>query len=72
VINIIAEAIERAGSDDPEAIRAALEKTEYHGLNGTMMFSEEKHQAYGHNMYMARIENGKPVLAVSSKLENPE
>lgn len=72
VISIIAEAIERAGADDPEAIRAALEKTEYHGLNGTMVFSEGKHQAYGHNMYMARIENGKPVLAVSSRLGKPE
>jgi len=72
VINIIAQAVDRAGSDDPAAIRDALEKTRYEGLNGTLVFSAGKHQAYGFNMYMARIKDGKPELAVSAKLENPE
>src|SRR5690606_37547652 len=33
-IHIIAQAIQRAGSIDAEAIRAALEKTDYSGPNG--------------------------------------
>lgn len=71
VINIISEAIENAGSDSPKAIRDALEKIEYNGLSGIIKF-DEKHQAYGFNMYMAKIENGIPKLAVSAKLEKPE
>lgn len=72
VVNIIAEAVDRAGSDDPEAVRDALEDTDFVGLSGPMYFSETKNQAYGFNMYMAQIIDGKPVLAVSSTLENPE
>ena len=69
-INIIAEAIDRAGSDDPKAIRDALVKTNYKGLSGTVRFNEN-HQAYGFNMYMSRIENGVPKLALRAQLENP-
>lgn len=72
VIYIIAQAIDRAGSTDPAKVQQALKKTNYVGLSGPMMFSPTKNQAYGFNMYMARIENGKPVLALSAPLENPE
>ena len=71
VINIIVEAIKIAGSDNPEDIKDALEKIEYNGINGIVRF-DEKHQAYGFNMYMARIENGIPSLRVSAKLEKQE
>ena len=70
VLHILGEAIERAGSTDPEAIRAALEKTNYQGLSGPVMF-DEKHQAYGFDAFLALIEDGQPTLAVSATIEKP-
>jgi branched-chain amino acid transport system substrate-binding protein len=70
VLHIIAEAIDRAGSDDPKAIRAALEQTNYQGLSGPLKFNE-KHQAYGFNAFLALIKNGQPTQAVSATIEKP-
>lgn len=40
--NIAADAIERAGSSDPEAVRTALEETEnFEGVTGTISFDED-------------------------------
>jgi branched-chain amino acid transport system substrate-binding protein len=70
VLHIIAEAIERAGSDDPADIRAALEQTNYQGLSGPLKFNE-KHQAYGFSAFLALIKDGKPTQAVSATIEKP-
>lgn len=70
VIHIIAEAIERAGSDDPKAIRDALAQTKYQGLSGTLMF-DEKGQAYGFNAYIALIKDGKVTEAASANIAKP-
>jgi branched-chain amino acid transport system substrate-binding protein len=70
VIHIVVDAIKRAGSDDPEKIREALEKTDYHGLVGNIRFSE-KHQAYGQTVYMAQIRNKVPVVVKAAPIAKP-
>src|SRR3954469_9512107 len=45
-LNIIMDAIQRAGSAEPEKIRDALAKTDYEGPNGKFRF-DEKGQAHG-------------------------
>jgi len=70
--NIILEAIQRAGSSDPEKIRLALEKTEYKGISGTFKFSKDKHQAYNFNTYMVQMRNLTPVIVQEAKIERPD
>lgn len=43
--NIVIDAIRRAGSTDPKAIIAALEKTQYQGLIKLHTFTAQKHQS---------------------------
>jgi len=59
-IYVIAEAIEIAGTDDPAAIRDALEKVSYMGLTGLIQF-DKKGQAWP-NFYITKNVNGKRVL----------
>lgn len=70
VIHIVVDAIKRAGSDDPEKIREALEKTDYNGLVGNIKFNE-KHQAYGMTVYMAQIRNRAPAVVKTAKIAKP-
>ncbi len=72
VINIIIEAIRRAGAPDPEKIRVALEKTDYKGLTGTYRFSKDKHQAFDFNIYLVQLKNRVPVIVQEAKIERPE
>jgi branched-chain amino acid transport system substrate-binding protein len=67
---IMTEAIKRAGGTDPEKLRSALEKTNYDGLNGNYRF-DEKHQAYGFDLYLTQTQNGKPVVVKQVKVEKP-
>jgi branched-chain amino acid transport system substrate-binding protein len=72
VANIIAEAIQRAGSPDPEKIRAALEKTESKGIAGTYRFSKDKHQAYNFSIYLVQLKSQVPVIVQEAKIERAE
>jgi branched-chain amino acid transport system substrate-binding protein len=69
-INIMVDAIRRAGAADPEKIRAALEKTDYDGLVGNMKF-DDKHQAYGQTVYLAHVRNGIPEVVETAKISKP-
>ena len=70
VTHIVAQAIERAKKATPDAIRAALEKTDYEGVNGRFLF-DAKHQAYGFDEVLVRLEKGKPEVVVTTKVEKP-
>jgi branched-chain amino acid transport system substrate-binding protein len=69
-VRIIAEAIERAGAAEPAKIRDALEKTNYTGLTGTFRF-DDNHQAYSFDVYLAKWENGFPVIIETVKVKKP-
>ena len=69
-INIMVEAIRRAGDADPEKIRAALQKTDYNGLVGNMKF-DDKGQAYGQTVYAAQVRNGVPHVVMTAKIAKP-
>lgn len=59
-IMVLADAIERAGSTDPEGVKEALAATEYRGLTGFLKF-DEFNQAYP-NVYLVQIKAGEPVV----------
>ncbi len=67
-INILADAIARAGSTDPEKIREALTKTKYEGPNGHFEF-DEKGQASGFTVVLVQLQKGVPVVAASTTVE---
>ena len=69
-INIVVDAIRRAGAADPEKIRAALQKTDYNGLVGNIKF-DEKNQAYGQTVYLALVKNGVPEVVKSARIAKP-
>ncbi len=69
-INIIAQAIERAGSADRAKIRDALEKTDYLAPNGHIRF-DSKHQAYGLELVLVEIQNKVPVVQASGVIKSP-
>lgn len=67
-VNIMAEAIARAGSADAEAIREALAKTHYEAPNGVYQFTD-KGQAYGFNAMLVQIKGGEPGVVASAPVE---
>ena len=69
-IHILVDAIRRAGTADPEKIRAALQKTDYNGLVGNIKF-DEKNQAYGQTVYLALVKNGVPQVVKSATIAKP-
>ena len=69
-INIMVEAVRRAGAADPEKIRVALEKTDYTGLVGNIKF-DDKHQAYGQTVYLALVKNGVPEVVETATIGKP-
>jgi len=69
-INVIAQAIQRAGSDDRAKIRAALEQTDYKGPNGEVRF-DKKHQAYGLELVLVELMNKVPVVKATAVIEKP-
>jgi branched-chain amino acid transport system substrate-binding protein len=68
-INILVDAIGRAGSTDPEKIRDALSKTKYEGPNGHFEF-DEKGQASGFTVVLVQLQKGVPVIAASTIVEH--
>jgi branched-chain amino acid transport system substrate-binding protein len=67
-INIIMDAIERAGSTDAEKIRDALAKTDYEGPNGRFRF-DPKGQAYGFTVVLVQLKAGTPQVVSSTSVE---
>jgi len=68
VINILAEAITRAGATDPEKLRDALSKTDYEGPNGHFQF-DSKGQASGFSVVLVQLLKGVPTVAASATIE---
>jgi branched-chain amino acid transport system substrate-binding protein len=66
-INIIMDAIQRAGAPDPEKIREALVKTDYEGPNGKFQF-DEKGQAHGFNIVLVQLESGTPKVVATTAI----
>lgn len=56
-ILVAADAIKRAGSTEPTAIKEALASTNYNGILGPIAF-DANHQAHNNMMFIA-VENGK-------------
>ena len=69
-INIVVDAIRRAGSADPEKIRVAMTQTDYNGLVGNIRF-DAKNQAYGQTVYLANIKAGVPEVVATAKIAKP-
>ena len=67
-INILVEAIGRAGSTDPDKLREALGKTKYDGPNGHFEF-DEKGQASGFTVVLVQLLKGVPTVAASTTVE---
>lgn len=68
-LNILMDAIQRAGGTDTDAIRAALEKTDYEGPNGHFTF-DAKHQAVGFSVVLVRLEKGQPVVVATNTVQH--
>ncbi len=67
-INILVDAIARAGSTDPEKLREALRKTSYDGPNGHFEF-DEKGQASGFTVVLVQLLKGVSTVAASTTIE---
>ncbi len=67
-VNILMDAIERAGSTAADKIRDALTKTNYEGPNGRFEF-DEKGQAYGFPVLLVQLTKGVPVVVESAAIE---
>jgi branched-chain amino acid transport system substrate-binding protein len=68
VIHIIADAVDRANSTDPEKLRDALSKTSYEGPNGHFEF-DAKGQASGFTVVLVQLLKGVPTVAASAAIE---
>lgn len=59
---VLADAIERAGSDDPEEIRNALAETELESLTGGTISFDDNHQAHD-KAFILQLDAGQVVVA---------
>jgi branched-chain amino acid transport system substrate-binding protein len=66
-MHILADAIRRAGSTDPEALRKALAETDYTGIMGRYRF-DPKGQAYGFDVFLAEWKDGKSVMKSKAQI----
>lgn len=69
-MNILMQAIERAGSDEPEKIRDALHKTDYDAPNGHFRFTE-KGEGYGFDTVLVQIQGGKTNVITQAQTDKP-
>ncbi|HEX9463291.1 MAG TPA: ABC transporter substrate-binding protein [Alphaproteobacteria bacterium] len=69
-MSILAAAIARAGSTEPEALRQAIAATDYTGLMGNYRF-DEKGQAYNFNMFLVVWKDGKSSVVANAKIAKP-
>ncbi len=70
LVNIVAQAIQRAGSTDRSAIAEALAKTNYDGLVGKYQFNN-MHQAYGFDYYITKNVDGVPKIIHTVRITKP-
>jgi len=70
-LNILMDAIERAGEADPDKIRKALAETDYHGPNGSFKFNA-KRQAYGFDAVLVRLTKGQPEIVAKATVTADE
>src|SRR3954451_13715814 len=66
-MHILADAIRRAGSTEPEALRKALAETDYTGIMGRYRF-DAKGQAYDFNVFLTEWKDGKSVVTKTAQI----
>lgn len=69
-LNIMMEALARAGKAEPEAVRDALRKTDYAAPNGRYRFTD-KGEGYGFDVVLVQIVNKEPRVVAQSATEKP-
>ncbi|MDR8398297.1 penicillin-binding protein activator [Paraburkholderia sp. USG1] len=69
-VEIMAAAIQRAGSTDADRIRAALLQTDYQAPNGRYRFTA-KGQAYGFSLVLVQIHNKVPQVVATTTVGAP-
>ena len=70
-LNILMDAIQRAGSTDAEKIRVALASTDYDAPNGKYRFTD-KGQAYGFSLALVQIQDKMPKVVSSASIDEPK
>jgi branched-chain amino acid transport system substrate-binding protein len=70
-VNILMDAIQRAGSTDAEKIRTALAGTNYEAPNGNYRFTG-KGQAYGFSLALVQIQGRQPKVVSSALIDEPK
>jgi branched-chain amino acid transport system substrate-binding protein len=66
-IQILADAIRRAGSTEAEALRKAISQTDYAGIMGRYRFDDHG-QAYDFNIFLVEWKNGRSTLLRSAQI----
>ncbi|VTU21743.1 Leucine-, isoleucine-, valine-, threonine-, and alanine-binding protein precursor [Variovorax sp. PBS-H4] len=69
-LNIMMDALARAGKAEPDAVRDALRKTDYAAPNGRYRFTE-KGEGYGFDVVLVQIVNKEPRVVAQSATEKP-
>ena len=69
-VNIMAQAIARAGGTTPDAIRDGLLKTDYAAPNGHYRFTD-KGEGYGFEVVLVQISNRQPKIVAEAPTEKP-
>ncbi|MAO57878.1 MAG: branched chain amino acid ABC transporter substrate-binding protein [Alcanivorax sp.] len=70
-LNIMMDAIERAGATDADAILGGLKATDYQAPNGRYRFTS-KGQGYGFNLVLVQIHDGDIDVVATTRIDNPE
>jgi branched-chain amino acid transport system substrate-binding protein len=69
-LNIVMQAIGRAGKAEPQAIRDALYKTDYAAPNGHYRFTD-KGEGYGYDAVLVQLKGGEPVVVTMTEAGKP-
>lgn len=69
-LNIVMQAIARAGKAEPQAIRDALYKTDYAAPNGHYRFTE-KGEGYGYAVVLVQLKGGEPTIVAITEAGRP-
>jgi len=69
-MNILLDAIARAGKTEPDAIRDALRQTDYAAPNGQYRFTE-KGEGYGFDVVLVQIKDKEPHVITQARTEKP-
>jgi branched-chain amino acid transport system substrate-binding protein len=69
-LNIVMQAVTRAGKAEPQAIRDALYKTDYLAPNGHYRFTD-KGEGYGYDVVLVQIKGKEPVVVTTTEAAKP-